>query len=168
MQGHRLAFIEWVSVSIYRYFITYQTPNGFTLLCIISLAAAIMLPDFTREESPPRPPSNRFFSPQPEVFPLHSPQGESGATWARISSLDAVRAATPATTMRRSWRASVLRGRPGPGLRLWECSIDHCWKVCDTPPVQCAQHVQQSVDMFIQLPKGLQCHPVQMAEVVQK
>ena len=30
--------------------------------------------------------------------------------------------------MRRSWRASVLRGRPEPCLLVWECSTDHCWK----------------------------------------
>ena len=30
--------------------------------------------------------------------------------------------------MRRSWRTSVLRGRLKPGLQLWECSTDHCWK----------------------------------------
>ena len=37
----------------------------------------------------------------------------------------------------------------------------------DTLPIHCAQHVQQSVDMSIQLPAGLQYDPVQMAEVVQ-
>ena len=36
----------------------------------------------------------------------------------------------------------------------------------DTPQIHCAQHVQQSVDMSIQLPAGLQCDPVQMAEVL--
>ena len=38
----------------------------------------------------------------------------------------------------------------------------------DTPPIHCAQHVQQSVDMSIQLHAGLQCEPVQMTEVVQQ
>ena len=40
----------------------------------------------------------------------------------------------------------------------------------DTPPIHCAQHVQQSVDMSIQLqlPAGLQCDRVQMVEVVQQ
>ena len=38
----------------------------------------------------------------------------------------------------------------------------------DTPPIHCAQHVQQSIDMSIWLPAGLQCDPVQMAEVVQQ
>ena len=52
----------------------------------------------------------------------------AGATGAWISSLDAVRAATAAGTMRQSWHASVLRGRPEPGLRVWECPSDHCWK----------------------------------------
>ena len=32
----------------------------------------------------------------------------------------------------------------------------------------CTQHVQQSVDMSIQLPAGLQCDPVQMPEVVEQ
>ena len=34
-----------------------------------------------------------------------------------------------------------------------------------TPPIHCAQHVQQSVDMSIQLPAGLQCNPIQMAKL---
>ena len=38
----------------------------------------------------------------------------------------------------------------------------------DTPPIHCTKHVQQSVDMSIQLPVGLQCYPVQMTEVVQQ
>ena len=33
-------------------------------------------------------------------------------------------------------------------------------KSSDTSPTHCAQHVQQSVDMSIQLPAGLQCNPV--------
>ena len=36
----------------------------------------------------------------------------------------------------------------------------------DTPPIHCAQHMQQSVDMCSQLPAGLQCNPIQIAEVV--
>ena len=52
----------------------------------------------------------------------------AGATCARISSLDAVRATTAARTMHRSWRASVLRSHPEPGLQVWECSMDHYWK----------------------------------------
>ena len=38
----------------------------------------------------------------------------------------------------------------------------------DTPPIRCAQHVQQFVDMSIQLPAGLHCDFTQMAEVVQE
>ena len=34
--------------------------------------------------------------------------------------------------------------------------------------IHCAQHVQISADMSIQLPVGLQCDPVQIAEVVQQ
>ena len=52
----------------------------------------------------------------------------AGPTCARISSLDAVQAATTARTMCRSWCAYVLRGRPEPGLQVWECCTDHCWK----------------------------------------
>ena len=39
--------------------------------------------------------------------------------------------------------------------------------ISDTPPIHCDQHLQQSVDMSIQLTTGLQSEPVQMAEVVQ-
>ena len=38
----------------------------------------------------------------------------------------------------------------------------------NTPPIHYAQHVQQSVDMSIQFPAGLQCDPVQTAGVVQQ
>ena len=38
----------------------------------------------------------------------------------------------------------------------------------DTSSIHCDQHVQQSVDMSINLPAGLQCNPAQMAEVVQQ
>ena len=38
----------------------------------------------------------------------------------------------------------------------------------DTPPTHCDQHVQQSIDIPTQLPAGLQCDPVQMAEDVQQ
>ena len=41
-------------------------------------------------------------------------------------------------------------------------------EISDTPPIHCAQHVQQSIDISIQLPAGLQCDPIQMAEVVQQ
>ena len=36
----------------------------------------------------------------------------------------------------------------------------------NTPPKHFVQHVQQSADMSIKVPAGLQCDPVQMAEVV--
>ena len=38
----------------------------------------------------------------------------------------------------------------------------------DTPPIHYTQHMEQSVNVSIQLPAGLQCDPVQMAEVVQQ
>ena len=38
----------------------------------------------------------------------------------------------------------------------------------DTPPIHCVQHVQESVNMSIQLPAGLQCDPIQLTEVVQQ
>ena len=50
----------------------------------------------------------------------------AGAICARISSLYAVLMAAAICTMRQSWRPSVLRGRPEPGLRVWENPIDHC------------------------------------------
>ena len=64
----------------------------------------------------------------------------AGATCDRVSSLDAVRAATAARTMCRSWRASVLYGRPVPGLRTWECSRNTGGS-SDTPPIHCTQYV---------------------------
>ena len=38
----------------------------------------------------------------------------------------------------------------------------------DTPPIDCVQHVQESVDMPIQILSSLECDPFQMAEVVQQ
>ena len=38
----------------------------------------------------------------------------------------------------------------------------------DTPPIHCVQHVLQSFNMSIQHPAGLQCDPVQMADVVEQ
>ena len=70
-------------------------------------------------------------------FPM-SLDDAAGATCARISSQDAVRAVTAARTMRRSWRASVLRGRPEPDLWLWECSINNCWKQRHTTDALCS------------------------------
>ena len=78
----------------------------------------------------------------------------AGATCAQISSLDAVWAATADCTMRRSWCASILYGRPEPGLQVWECSTNHCWKQQHTIDTLW-QYVQQSVDMSIQLPASL-------------
>ena len=40
-------------------------------------------------------------------------------------------------------------------------------KSSDTPRIHCAKHMQQFVNMSIQLHAGLQCDPVQIAEVVQ-
>ena len=56
----------------------------------------------------------------------------AGAPCAQISSLDAFRAATAVRTISQSWYASVLCGRPEPGLRVWECSTDHYWKQWQT------------------------------------
>ena len=91
-----------------------------------------------------------------------------GATLSRISSLDAVWAAKPSRTMHRSWCASILHGRPEPGLWVWEYSTDNSAESSDTPPIHCALHVQQSVNVSIQLPAYLQCDPVKMAVVVQQ
>ena len=88
----------------------------------------------------------------------------AGATCVRISSQDA---ATAARTKRLSSRASVQRGRPEPSLRVWWCFTDHCWKQRHTT-IHFAQHVQQTVDISIQLPAGLQCDLVQMAELRQQ
>ena len=54
------------------------------------------------------------------------------ATCAWILPFNDVRATTAPRTMRRSWRASVLHGRPEPGLRVRECYTDQCWKQQDT------------------------------------
>ena len=59
------------------------------------------------------------------------------ARCARNSFLDAVWATTAARTVHRSWCASVLRGRPEPGLRLRECSADLCWKQRQTTYTLC-------------------------------
>ena len=78
---------------------------------------------------------------------------KAGAKCAQISFLDAVQVATTGCTMRWSWHESVLCGHPGPGLWVWECFTDHCWKQ-QQPPIQCAQLVQPYVDMSIQLSAG--------------
>ena len=56
------------------------------------------------------------------------------ATCARITSLDA---ATAARTMRRTWRASIIRRRPKLGLQVWDCSTDHCWQQRHTTNMCC-------------------------------
>ena len=69
--------------------------------------------------------------------------------------------------MRRSSRASILRGRPEP---VYGCGNvpQTTAESNDISPIHCAQHVQQSVDMSIQLPAGLQYDPVQTAELRQQ
>ena len=65
------------------------------------------------------------------------------------------------------------------GLQLYYAAVQNLVYGCenvpqtiaessDTPPIHCAQHVQQSVDMSTQLPTGVQCDQDQMAEVVQQ
>ena len=50
---------------------------------------------------------------------------------------------------------------------VYECgNVPQITAESDTPPIHCSQHVQQSVDMFTQLPASLHCVPFQMAEVV--
>ena len=61
----------------------------------------------------------------------------ASATCAEISSLDAVRAAAAARTMRQSSRMSVQRGRPEPGLRVWECATGHYGKQRHIMPNMC-------------------------------
>ena len=80
----------------------------------------------TRDQSPAA--SGRF----PKVL-----GDKAGATRAQISSLDAVRVATATRKMCRSWRASVLLGRPERGLRVWECSTYHYWKQRHTTDILC-------------------------------
>ena len=38
----------------------------------------------------------------------------------------------------------------------------------DTPSIHCALYMQQSIDMSMELPAGLQCDPIQTAEVVEQ
>ena len=61
----------------------------------------------------------------------------TGARCAQISYQDAVRSAIAARTMRPPWRMTVLHDRPEPGLRVWECSTDHCWKQQHTADTLC-------------------------------
>ena len=44
---------------------------------------------------------------------------------------------TAVRTMRRSWHASVLCDCPEPGLRVWKCSTDYCWKKKHTTDTLC-------------------------------
>ena len=89
------------------------------------------------------------------------------ATCARISSLDA------------DWVATAGRSCVNLDMHLYYPAIQNLVYRCgnvshtsaetsDTPPIYCALHVQQSVNMSIQLPAGLHCDPFQMAEVVQQ
>ena len=88
-----------------------------------------------------------------------------GATCARISSLDAVRTVTAAHTMSWSWCASVLYGRPEPSLRMWECSTGHYWKQQHTTDTLCP--TCGAICWYVHPSSaGLQCIPIQMAEVV--
>ena len=85
----------------------------------------------------------------------------AGARCVRNSSLDTVRVATAARTMRRSCRESIMRGRPN--------LVYGCGNVPQTHhryivPIMC----KQSVDMSSQLPTGIHCDPVQMAEFRQQ
>ena len=89
----------------------------------------------------------------------------AGATVALISSLDAVRVAT------------LLAQYVNLGISLYYTVVQNLvYKYGNIPqtaessntPIHCAQHVQQSIDMSIQLPAGPQFDSVQMAEVVQQ
>ena len=77
-------------------------------------------------------------------------------TCTRISSLDAIRAATAARTMRR-YEHAVQNLVYGYGIVPQTTA-----ESSDTPPIYWA------IDMFIQLPAGLKCDPVLMTEVVQQ
>ena len=81
---------------------------------------------------------------------------------ARISSLDA---ATAARSMCQSWRASVLRGRPEPNLRMSVCSTDHCWKQRHTTDTLCPTCA--AIHWYTQpASRRPTVRPVQMAQVI--
>ena len=91
----------------------------------------------------------------------------AGATCARISSLDLF------------GRSPLLAQCVDLDMHLYYAAIQDLIYGCgnisqtnaesrDTPPIHCAQHVQQSAHMSIQLSAGLQCDPVQMAELRQQ
>ena len=76
-------------------------------------------------------------------------------------------------------RPPLLAQCVDPDVRLYYVATQNLVYLCgnvpqttaessDTPPIHCAQHVQQSVDMSIRLHAELQCDPVQMAELRQK
>ena len=87
-----------------------------------------------------------------------------GATCARISSRNAATAARNNV----STLTCVCTTLPS---RTWSTRVGmfyrHCWKQ-QHAPIRSAQHVQQSVDISIQRPAGLQCDPIQMAELRQQ
>ena len=88
-----------------------------------------------------------------------------GATCAQIFSLDAVRAAAAPQCMDLDMHLyyvtlqNLIYGRGNVLQTTTESS--------NTLPIHCNQYVQQSVNMSNQLPAGLQCDPIQMAEVIQ-
>ena len=82
---------------------------------------------------------------------------------AEISSLVAVRAATSVDL----------------DVRLYYAAVQNLVYRCANVPrtaaersvtslIHCDQYLQKSVDMSIQLPAGIKCDPVQMAEVIQQ
>ena len=91
--------------------------------------------------------------------------GTRGATYARISSVNADLAATATHTMRRHWLASVLSDCSESGLRVWECFTDHCWKQRHTTDTLCPTCSNPSMCMFIRLPAGLQCNSSKLEHV---
>ena len=75
--------------------------------------------------------------------------------------------------------SSLLAQRVSLDVRLYYAAVQNLVYGCgnvpqttakssDPPQLHCAQHVQKSIDITIQLPSGLQCDPVQMAELRQQ
>ena len=91
----------------------------------------------------------------------------SGLICVRISSLDAVQAATAARTMRWSWRASVLCSRPVPDLRVWECSTDYRWNQRHTM-IHCTQHVQHTSICPSSFPQAYNATPFKWLKLFNK
>ena len=102
-----------------------------------------------------------------QTVPNASRNYTAGATCDRISSLGTVQAFTAVRTM---ISLDVRLNYAAIQNLVYGCGNvpQTIAKSSDTPPIHCAQHLQQSVDMSIQLPAELQCYPVQMAEVVQE